>query len=77
MIYTIKIDNPSESIKLSDFLKKLTSIQVSIIADDKTKNPAIASNIKDLRKQIDDAKADIIAGNVISHEELKLSSEKW
>ncbi|MEI7595558.1 MAG: hypothetical protein WCK02_07415 [Bacteroidota bacterium] len=77
MIYTIKIDNPSESIKLSDFLKKLTSIQVSIIADDKTKNPAIASNIKDFRKQIDDAKADIIAGNVISHEELKLSSEKW
>jgi len=77
MIYTIKIDNPSESLKLSDFLKSLKSIQVSIIDDVKTKNPAMASNITDYRKQIDDAKADIISGNVISHEELKLSSEKW
>ena len=47
MIYTIKIDNPSESVKLNDFLKKLTSIQVSIISDVKTKNPAVVSNISE------------------------------
>jgi len=77
MIFTIKINNPIESLKLSNFLKNLSDIKVSIIADDTTKNPAVVSSISDFRKQIDEARTDVDCGNVISHEELKLMSEKW
>ena len=58
MIYTIKIDSPAESSKLSNFLKKLTHIQVSITENETLVDEASVKSldITDEQKEILDSR---------------------
>ena len=51
MIYTIKTDDPSQSIRLNQFLKELIGIQYSVI-NDAPQNPTSVLSIEEFQERI-------------------------
>lgn len=76
MIYTIKTDDPSQTSKLNQFLKKLAGIQYSII-NDAPQNPASVLSIEDFQKRIEKSRESVKNGLFLTDEELENESKKW
>jgi len=76
MIYTIKTDDPSQSGKLNQFLKKLDGIQFSVI-NDSPKNPAVVISIEEFQKRIKKSRESVKKGLFLSDEELENESSRW
>jgi hypothetical protein len=76
MIYTIKTDDPSQSIRLDQFLKKLEGIQYSVM-NDVPQNPAAFSSIEEFQKRIKKSRASVKNGLFLTDEELEKESSKW
>jgi hypothetical protein len=76
MIYTIKTDDPTQTTKLDQFLKKLIGVQYSVI-NDVPQNPAAVSNIKEFQNRIKKAQESIKNELFLTDEELEKESSKW
>ena len=75
-IYTIKVDKFSESKKLDLFLKKLSSIQVSVMKD-VPKNPASITSIEEFQQRIENARKSVKYGKIVKDEELDNLVAEW
>ncbi len=76
MIYTIKTDDPSQTSKLNQFLKKLVGIQYSVI-NDAPQNPASVLSIEEFQKRIEKSRESVRNGLFLTDEELENESSKW
>ncbi len=76
MIYTIKTDDPAQSNKLNQFLKKLVGIQYSVI-NDAPQNPASVLSIGEFQKRIEKSRESVRKGLFLTDEELEKESSKW
>ena len=76
MIYTIKTDDPIQTSKLNQFLKKLAGIKYSVI-NDIPQNPATVSSIEEFRERIKKSRESVKKGLFLTDEELEKESSKW
>jgi len=76
LIYTIKTDDPSQTSKLNQFLKKLVGIQYSVISD-APQNPASVLTIEDFQNRIAKSRESVKKGLFLTDEELENESSKW
>ncbi len=72
MIYTIKTDDPSQSVRLNQFLKELVGIQYSVI-NDVPQNPASVLSIEEFRERIKKSRESVKKGLFLTDEELELN----
>jgi hypothetical protein len=75
-IYTIKIDNVSDSLKLDQFLKKLTGVKVSVTKDI-SGNPASVSSIEEFQLRIENARKSVRDNKYVTDEELDNLVAEW
>jgi hypothetical protein len=76
MIYTIKTDDPTQTSKLNQFLKKLAGIQYTVI-NDIPQNPAAISSIEEFQRHITEARESVKKGLFLTDDELEKESSKW
>jgi hypothetical protein len=76
MIFTIKTDDPIQTGKLNQFLKKLVGIKYSVI-NDLPQNPAAVSSIEEFRERIKKSRESVKKGLFLTDEEFEKESSKW